>query len=428
MTVREQPAAHRRGWILALVWWIACCASLLVLSAACARQSCPGCKHPNPLTVGCPYPDTELAAAFETRALATPIDQPTLLILSGGASHGAWGAGVITGWSTAPTPRPNFTVVTGISTGALQAPFAFLGTTQDGKLKTFYTTTTNSDIYDVNWSFLWSNSLQSREPLRQIINNNVTKDVVLAIAAETNRELFVGTVNLDTSQFCPWNLSTIARKAEAANNDGDAQKTACWVKLIGDAIFAASGAPVIAPPVEIDSNACTGGPPQRMLHVDGGIRARIFVADVVERAIDAGLTPTAYVIMNGKLTTHPECVENRLLGIAMRTFEIIDHEALFGSLYALMAKHAPANQPPKLNLRLSRVPDSYCLGFPGSEFDPVKMTCLFNRGETWVQQANPWETTIPVASATPWPPDPNCCRPLGKCPDKICVPPTGCSP
>lgn len=431
MRVHEQSAAHSKGWLVALVRWIACCASLLVLGAACARQYCPGCKHPDPLAVGCPYAGTELAASFQNRALADPpIDQPTLLILSGGASHGAWGAGVITGWpSTGPTPRPNFTVVTGISTGALQAPFAFLGTGEDGKLKTFYTTTTNSDIYEMKWNFLWSNSLQSREPLRQIINNNVTKDVVLAIAAETNRELFVGTVNLDTSQFCPWNLSTIARKAQTANNNGDAQETACWVKLIGDAIFAASGAPVIAPPVEIDSNACTGGPPQRMLHVDGGIRARIFVADVVERAINAGLTPTAYVIMNGKLTTHPECVEDRLLDIALRTFEIIDHEALFGSLHALMSKHPnPANQPPKWNLRLSRVPDEHCLSFAGSEFDPVKMTCLFNKGETWVQQADPWETTIPVASAAAWPPDPNCCRPLGKCPDKICVPHMGCPP
>jgi predicted acylesterase/phospholipase RssA len=407
----------------ALAWWILCCASVLVLTAACARQHCPGCQLANPLNVGvgCPYAGTELAAAFQNWSAVDAVNPPTLLILSGGASHGAWGAGVITGWSSANAsiPRPNFTVVTGISTGALQAPFAFLGTGQDMNLETFYTTTTNSDIYEMKWNFLWSNSIQSREPLRQTINNNITKALVLAIAAETNRELFVGTVNLDTSQFCPWNLSRIARLAADANTAGDAQKTACWVKLIGDAIFAASGAPVIAPPVEIDSNACKAGPPLRMLHVDGGVRARVFVADVVERAIDAALTPTAYVIMNGKLTTHPECVENRLLDIALRAFEIIDHEALFGSLHALMSRH-----PAKFNLQLSRVPDSYCLSFPGSEFDPDKMTRLYQAGKAWVQQPTSlWETTIPAATATPWPADPSCCRPVGKCPDKICVVP-----
>jgi hypothetical protein len=351
------------------------------------------------------------------------ITDPTLLVLSGGASHGAWGAGVIAGWpegTAAPEPRPRFTVVTGISVGALQATPAFLGSQYDPVLTEFFTTSTDADIFTTNWTFMISNSLQSRAPLRQKIDENVTREVVLEVASPQNkdRELFVGTVNLDTSQFCPWNLSTIARNAA---NAPDAQTQDCWVDLFRDAIFAASGAPVIAPPVEIDSNACTGGPPRKMLHADGGVRARVFVGDALEPAITAGLTPTAYVIMNGKLVTHPECVENSLLPIALRTFEIMDHEALFGSLYALMVKH-----PGGFNLKLSRISDSYCLKFPGSKFDPVLMKCLYDKGEAWIQQPSiPWETKPPTQSVAAWPA--NCCRPMEKCMGQVCTtPPTTC--
>lgn len=415
----------------ALVRWIVSVACLLALCSACTRQYCPGCADPNPFLVpvsasgslSCPYSASSLVYSSAT----TP--NPTFLILSGGASHGAWGAGVIAGWpeaSTAPEPRPDFTVVTGISVGALQATPAFLGSLYDPLITDFFTNTEDSGVFTIKWDFMWSNALQSREPLRQKIYQYVTKEVVLKVAStqNQNRELFVGTVNLDTSEFCPWNLSTIARNAKAADLAADTQKTACYVDLFRDAIFAASGAPVIAPPVEIDSNACRGGPPKKMLHADGGVRARIFVGDTVKPALAAGLTPTLYVIMNGKLVTHPECVEDRLLPITLRTFEIMDHEALFGSLYGLMHEH------PSIQLKLSRIPNSYCLRFPSSKFDKVLMQCLYHKGEAWVQQPTiPWETTIPTTSVDVWPQNtPPCCRPMGKCKGQICVSTPGCPP
>ena len=91
----------------------------------------------DPLAVGCPYKGSQLSFG--------PSDTPDVLALSGGASHGAWGAGVIAGWPDAT--RPTFDVVTGISTGALQAPYAFLGTDYDDELEKFYTTTTSAEIY-----------------------------------------------------------------------------------------------------------------------------------------------------------------------------------------------------------------------------------------------------------------------------------------
>ena len=151
--------------------------------------------------------------------------------------------------------------MTGISTGALQAPYAFLGSNYDDELELFYKTSGNDQIYEPNYTL--SNSLQSRGPLRSILEQQVTEAAVLEVAApaNANRELFVGTLNLDTSEFCPWNLSTIARKVQSAPAGSQTRK--CYVDLFRDVIFAASGAPVIAPPVEIDSNACKPGEPPR---------------------------------------------------------------------------------------------------------------------------------------------------------------------
>jgi predicted acylesterase/phospholipase RssA len=369
--------------------------------------------------VSCPYIASHLN--FQD------ITNPTLLVLSGGASYGAWGAGVLTGWTdNAMEPRPEaFTVVTGISVGALQATPAFLGKAYDPMLEEFFTKTKDSDIFTAP-NPLKPDAFQSREPLRQKINKTVTEGVVMEVANQENRELYVGTVNLDTSEFCPWNLSTIARKAKAASNNKKEEE--CWVQLFRDAIFAASGAPVIAPPVEIDSNACTGGPPKKMFHVDGGVRARVFISHVVSTTFISHVVsttpvePSLFVIVNGKPVTHPECVEDDLMSIAARTFEIIDHEAVFGALRAL---------PNPVDLRISRIPDAYCLRFPSSKFDPFLMDCLYKKGQNW-SKAQPiqWETTVPPQSVAVWPPPAGnppvpCCHPTGECTcnQPVCVSP-----
>jgi predicted acylesterase/phospholipase RssA len=370
------------------------------ISGCADRKNCPGCMLANPLIVGCPYPDSQIAASLNAKLA------PNVLVLSGGASHGAWGAGVISGWPDPPVPdsRPIFDIVTGISTGALQAPYAFLGTQYDDELEAFYTTTTNDEIYSMKPDFLLSNALQDRAPLREILEDNVTAAAVREVAQVTDRELYVGTINLDTSQFCPWNLSTIARKAEAAP-DGSPDET-CWVDLFRDAMFAASGAPVLAPPVEIDAKACTGDLPQKMLYADGGVRRRVFVTKVVEQ-LPSTSKPNIYVIMNGQMSTRPTCVSNRLLPLTLRTFEIMDRESLFGSLYALMHAH------PNWNLRLSRIADTQCVSLPSGEFDPVRMKNMFDAGSAWVQQSSPWETAVPANAVANWPP--GVAKPLLEC-------------
>ena len=69
-----------------------------------------------------------------------------LLAISGGGSNGAFGAGFLCGWTESGT-RPDFKVVTAVSTGSLQAPLAFLGPDYDHILRAIFTTHGTEEIY-----------------------------------------------------------------------------------------------------------------------------------------------------------------------------------------------------------------------------------------------------------------------------------------
>lgn len=379
-----------------------CLATGLLGGCEIVRPNCPACSSPTPFASSCPYRESSVDGFAD----------PELLFLSGGGSHGAWGAGVLHQWKN----RPVFDVVTGVSTGALQAPLVFLDSTSaDAKLKKLYTESENDDIYTNKLWFAFSNSIQSREPLKELIDSNLPDTEIDLIAAKTGRELWVGTVNMDTSEFCPWNLSTIASKAKAATGT---PKGDCFYDLFRDVIWAASGAPVVAPPVAIDGGYCEDigktPPPTKngALHVDGGVRLRVFGDRFFTPGNGITGTTTAYVVMNGKLALHEQCVVNSFIPITMRTLEIQLSEGVFGNLHYMMSRPGPP-----LNLRLSRIPNDTCLPWGNGEFDPVKMTELFDAGAKWVappdNSPTDWETTVPDDRAVPWPP--NCESPLKGC-------------
>jgi hypothetical protein len=386
----------RASWIVALAFelgWIAGCET--------ARLNCPACAEvdssaPDPFAKGCSFPVSNLA----------PSADPSVLLLSGGGAHGAWGAGVLVGWKSQPGGRPKFRVVTGISTGALQAPLVFLD--KDVELEELYTQTTNSQIYSWKWHAIFSNSLQSREPLKQRIYEKISDSDIRQIGATLDRELWVGTVNLDTSQFCPWNLSEVAKRAKDANLANDGEKEECYYRLFRDIIWAASGAPVVAPPVLIDGDYCDrlGTPLEEArsngaMHVDGGARLRVFADEtILEGARAPGSTAaTAYVIMNGKLVLHEQCVVNALAPIAMRAAEIHMSEGVFGNLAYM------EDQLTGYDLKLSRIPDGYCLDFDTGEFDPEKLSRLFKAGKDQWAGTGVWEDSIPPDRVKPWPAD-----------------------
>jgi hypothetical protein len=368
-----------------------------VLCAGCTnlRQDCPACAVADPRPDGCPYAVTNPQNILVNSQLDPTVDR-SMLLLSGGGSHGAWGAGVLNGWED----RPKFAVVTGVSSGALQATHAFLGKDYDDELELLFTTKETPDIYAWKLDALFSNALQSREPLKLLIDTYMTKEVVSKVAKEAllGRKLVIGTVNLDTSQFCPWDLTKLATLATSAYDSGDTDQGRCWLDLYRDVIWASSGAPVVAPPVSINGKTCTNEPAHEALHVDGGTRLRVFAAEFMKPALEAAIDlsspqtlPTAWVIMNGKLVTHPQCVVDSLIPITSRALQIADNESLQGSLYQLWYE-LPTG---KWALKLSGIPDDFCLNFPNSRFKKPELKQLFDLGVSEVKKPGHWKNTIP---------------------------------
>jgi predicted acylesterase/phospholipase RssA len=316
---------------------------------------------------------------------------PSILLLSGGGSHGAWGAGVLNGWSQAA--RPTFHIVTGISTGALQATFAFLGGEQyDAQLRQAYTTVRNRDVYRNRFvlTLPFANSLRTTKPLRRMIEQHLTDDVLAEVAQrfrEEGRLLFVGTVDLDSGGFRVWDLTGLAMRGE--------------YRLYRDIVWASASIPVVFQPIELHES----------LHVDGGVRQQVFTYILMKEIAAAykrtrgeyrSDRPTVYVIVNGKLVPERRCVANHILDIGVRSLEILLTEGMLGSLFR--AKHTLDVTGDQWRFLVSRIPEDYCLNFAADEFDPERMSELFNAGYEWGQTPQ-WFEGIPDPDVSPLPCD-----------------------
>ena len=197
--------------------------------------------------------------------------EANFLALSGGGGDGAFGAGILCGWTEAGT-RPSFKLVTGISTGALIAPFAFLGPEYDAKLKEAYTTISDKDIYKVPGKLKLLLNLgriegvASTEPLAELLTRIIDDQMIQAIAVEHNkgRRLLVGTTQLDAQRQVIWDMGAIA-----ASGHPDAPK------LFRQVLRASASIPVAFNPVYIKVKA--GGQEYDEMHVDGGVRAEVML-------------------------------------------------------------------------------------------------------------------------------------------------------
>jgi predicted acylesterase/phospholipase RssA len=189
------------------------------------------------------------------------------LAISGGGGDGAFAAGFLTGWTRSGL-RPQFEVVTGVSTGALAAPFAFLGPQYDGVLKAVFTKYGDSDLVIDRgiFGFLGS-SRYDTAPLKRLIEQYMTDDVLNAIAREYSkgRRLVVQTTNIDAQRPVIWDLSAIAASQQPDRRD-----------LIVRVLLASSAIPAAFPPVRIRVNV--NGRTYDELHVDGGVTAQLFFA------------------------------------------------------------------------------------------------------------------------------------------------------
>ena len=210
-----------------------------------------------------------------------------VLALSGGGADGAFGAGVLVGWTEQGT-RPKFDIVTGVSTGALQSTFAFLGPQYDEQLKTLYTCTCSADLYAHRGAagFL-GDSLMDTEALKTRLASVLTDEVLDLVAAEhrTGRRLYVATTNLDAGVVTVWDMGKIA--ASGASNRGE---------LFREILRASAAVPGFFKPVMIHPDADTPND-QGQMHVDGGVKAPVLLRSfMVQQPVR---TKNVYMLING---------------------------------------------------------------------------------------------------------------------------------
>ncbi|MFC1773983.1 patatin-like phospholipase family protein [Pseudomonadota bacterium] len=314
-------------------------------------------------------------------------DKPhNYLAISGGGANGAFGAGLLIGW-TAMGERPEFSMVTGVSTGALTAPFAFLGPDYDDEMKEVYTTTTTKDIA-VKRNLIaaaFSDSMTDTAPLQKLIAKYIDAEMIDAIAREhkRGRRLFVGTVNLDAGRSVIWNIGAIAASDYP-------QKTT----LIHELLRASAAIPVAFPPVIIPVEAA--GKQYDELHVDGGTGSQVFVypadADwrIVTRKLKVKGKPQVYVIRNSFLEPDYQGMKRNVMPIASRTIDSLIRTQGIGDIYQIYALCRRDGN----DFNLAYIPSDFT-DEPTEGFDPVYMKKLLDRGYRMALEGYPWEKAPP---------------------------------
>jgi hypothetical protein len=239
-----------------------------------------------------------------------------MLAISGGGAGGAFSVGILSAWSQLGN-RPSFDVVTGVSTGALIAPLAFLGPEYDQRLRRLYLSDQARDLVDINWRGfgVFSPSLLRGDALRRMVGENMTDDILHRIASEhrAGRRLLVMTTNLDTQRAVVWNIGAIAGSGRA-----DA------LALVRQVLIASASVPGILPPVPI--KAVVDRKQIEELHSDGGSSAQFFTLpeQLIVAPNHAGKENLhIYVIINNALIPEFAMSPERALPIMARAYAIL---------------------------------------------------------------------------------------------------------
>jgi hypothetical protein len=303
------------------------------------------------------------------------------LAISGGGSDGAFGGGVLTGWSQAGN-RPEFTVVTGASIGALIAPYAFLGSAYDEELRKNFTTITAADIFEDRMT---RESLFDYWPLRRLIEQRVTPKLLSDIAVEhrRGRRLLAATTNLDAGRRVIWNMGAIAER-------GDDKA----LKLFREVLLASCSIPGFFSPVAIDVEA--NGKPLQEMHGDGTITAPFFVVP------ESMLTPSStarppvgqlYVIVNSKLAPEFRMPDRTIAGFLGRSIDV----ALTSALRAEIMLMQVGAQRLGIGLRVAHLDPAFNHPSRGP-FDGKYMQALFDFGVEQGKKGTAFEDMLPDRS------------------------------
>jgi len=310
----------------------------------------------------------------------------THLALSGGGAKGAFGAGLMVGWSAAGT-RPEFTIVSGISTGALMAPFVFLGSAYDTQLKEMYTTYSTKDLLIKHsiLNALTGSSAADTAPLKKMIAKYIDQQVMEAIAVEykKGRRLYVGTTNIDAKRPVIWNIGLIATSGRSGA-----------LELIHKVMMASAAIPAVFPPMLIEVEA--NGKHYDEMHVDGGVVSQVFIypADLdwknVMQKLEVKGTSKVYVILNSFLKPDWETVHPKILPIASVSINSLIRTQGIGDIYRIYLDC----QRDGLEFNMAFIPETFDMK-PKEEFDKDYMGKLFDLGYQMAKNGYPWVKAPP---------------------------------
>ena len=305
-----------------------------------------------------------------------------LVSLSGGGQNGAFGAGFLKGWSETGR-RPQFDVVGGVSTGALLATHAFLGTpADDAVLEEMYTKVTSADIYTDRSIFglLTADSLRDTAPLRAMIAKYVTAETLERVAAayDDNRMLVVGTTNIDYAQTWVWNMTMIAKAGK--------------LELYRDVLLASASFPIVFPPVEIDGH----------LFVDGAARSNVVVPGMggQQRPKPPLYGPgNFYLIDNGRVTEPPRALIRALGDVAATAISVMMEQ----SMQTAVTRSYFGTRVLGYSFNMVGIPEGVNVGDDVLAFDPIQMREAFDAGRALAAEENPWQD-VPTNSGDipPW--------------------------
>ncbi len=293
------------------------------------------------------------------------------LAVSGGGENGAFGAGLLNGWSEAGT-RPVFDLVTGVSTGALTAPFAYLGPDYDPQLRGVYTDITLRDVAISRGliSGAFADGLADTRPLFDTISRYLD-DAMLAAIAEAYRQgrlLLVGTTNLDAQTPVVWNIGAIA-----ASGHPEA------LGLVRRILLASASIPGAFPPVLVEVRH--QGRVFQEMHVDGGASMQVFLYPPTlnlrgeQRGQWAMRQRTAHVIRNGRVDVEASRTPRGVLSITRRSAATLLHYSGLGDISRIHL----TTQRDGIGFRVAYIGREF--DHPRREpFDPAYMQALFDYG------------------------------------------------
>ena len=293
-----------------------------------------------------------------------------ILSISGGGQNGAFGAGFLTGWRESGK-RPELDIVGGVSTGALLATHALLGTpADDEELREMYTQITAQDIYQGRGLFSilsGTDSLRDTRPLQNLIAKYITAQTLERVAAafDDGRLLVVGTTNSDYAQTWVWNMSLIAKAGE--------------LELYRNVLLASASFPIVFPPVEIDGH----------LFVDGAARSNLVVPGMggTEKPGPPLHGPgNIYLINNGRLNHPPEALRRALGAVAATTVSVMMDQ----SMQTAVTRSYFGTKLLGYEFNMVSIPQSVEIGNDPLAFNPGQMLAAFEAGRAMAKQEDVW--------------------------------------